>query len=245
MPSKLLKSSVIAVAAMTSLLGVGAHASVVSSPTIVAYPENINHRYIVSGKGSDITTHVEDLIPNGTGMPGWTVTWVDPATWTATLSAPAGYKFLFTPAVGYGTSMRVDVDMNWQISTPISDYTVYFGSTSFQLTDFAGTAPTVFGSSSYAGINQYGVAARLTLTATEAFSFTSITFTTSPAQSMQRTSPITYAVHANPITAQITGTGSLPDTTLMSIVPIPEPASAALVCAGIAVLATGRRRKTA
>ena len=132
-------------------------------------------------------------------------------------------------------------------SPPLTDYTVWFSTTSYTFDGLTGTVPTVLGSSSVVGQALYCLEARSTFQVSEPFSFTSVTFITTPPYNLTTFPTQTY--YGGPrLELSITGDGSLPDATLISLQPIPEPGSIVLLFVAAASLfayAWRRRRRAA
>jgi hypothetical protein len=217
------------IVAVTGVFAIGhvAHAEVIHAPTLVA--TDFQHTYFVGGK-TTITTRIADSVQLATA-PAWTPTWHDPATWVSTLTAPDGYRFVVTPAPGFGQPTTMNVATNWNVSTPVTDYTVFFSTTSYTFDGMTGTAPTFASSSSVVGQALYCLEARANFSVSEPFSFTSVTFTTTPPYNLEVFPTQTYYPTSR-LELSITGNGSFPDATLISLQPIPEPASLVMLAVG-------------
>lgn len=207
-------------------------ADVISAPPVVATA--FQHTYSVGGK-TTVTTHIEDFVQSSTD-PAWTPTWHDPPTWVSTLTAPNGYRFVVTPAPGFGHPTTMGMGMTWSVSTAVTDFTVFFSTTSYAFDGLIGAEPTLVNSSSIAGQALYTLGARANLAVSEPFSFTSVTFTTSPPYNLELFPAQTYTPIPG-LTLSIDGNGSLPDSTLISLQPVPEPAPLfMLAVAGLMIL---------
>ena len=210
-----------------------------SAPTVAVTA--FQHMYLVSAK-PPITTTIQDSIQSSTS-PTWSPVWNDPVTWVSTITAPDGYRFVVTPAMGFGAPTTMHLATNWNTFSTVLDFTVYFGATSFTFNGLSGTPPTTQASSSVAGQALYTLDARANLQVSAPFSFTSITFTTTPSFNFAHF-PLQSYYPVPDITLSAVGSGSLADATLISLQQVPEPSSIVLATVAVAGLLTcGWRRK--
>jgi hypothetical protein len=220
----------IAIAAVVVLLAIEypAHADVIVSPMVSA--TSVEHSYFVGGK-STIRTTIEDTV-HWASSPAWSPVWHNPATWVSTISAPDGYQFVVTPAPSFGVPTIMNVETNWNVSTPVLDYTVFFSTSSYVFDGVTGNQPIPVASGSVAGQALYTLGARASNYAiTEPFSFKSVTFTTTPPYDLEAFPVQTY--YSSPrLNLSISGQGSYSDYTLISLQPVPEPGSYLLLASG-------------
>ena len=213
------------------------HAEIYYTPDLVA--TGFEHTYSVGGKATPIT-HIADSIQVGTA-PSWTPDWEDPVTWVSTVTAPDGYLFVVTPPAGFEQSSLLCMASFWSTSMPVTDHTIFCSTTSYSFEDLMGTAPTLNGSGSTVGQALYTLSAQANFTVSEPFSFKSITFTTMPPYALGAFPVETY--HGAPrFDFSVYGDGVLPDSTIISLQPIPEPASLWLLIAGGSALLMVRHR---
>lgn len=159
---------------------------------------------------------------------------------SATLRAPAGYKFVVTPAPSDNFTTTLEYRMQWGFSTggpaPLVDQTVAFEG-------LVGTSPTLSSSSTY--LDQTGnlLIVGGEFAVTMSFEFTAMTttfrFGNAMPQGMDdlslRTSEVLQGVARSPWVSQ--------DVSVLSLVAVPEPSAMAVVVGVVGALGVRRRRQ--
>jgi hypothetical protein len=214
-------------------IGRPAQADTIYAPTIEV--TSVTHAYGVGGKES-ATTSIADSIQSASSET-WTTHWHNPPTWVSTLTAPDGYRFVVNPAAGFVTPTTMSLAVSWyDTENPVLDYTVFFASTSFAFDGLTGVAPMLTGSSGVVGQALYTLSARANFIVSAPFSFTSVTFTTSPPYDLSAFQSQFYA--SSPmLTVSASGNGVLPNSTLLSLQPVPEPATLRTMLCGMILVA--------